>query len=107
MRNLKAKVEHILDKYPESRNSDTNLTFLIIAHYYPDEMIKVRNKFFFSGDVLKEVREDNVKRIRALFNHKGMYLPTNPVVLRQRGIAEREWHNEIALEGKRPIKVIL
>ena len=106
MPNLKDQVKHCLEKYPEGRNSDINLTFIIIAEFYPQEIEVINGKYFYSGDVLKEVREDNVKRIRAAFNHKGLYLPTNPEVLKARGIAERVWHNEMSLESIEPIKIV-
>jgi len=100
VKNLKEKVKHCLEKYPETRNSDIKLTNAIWYEYY-------RNKLFLdyrdnsSGDLavrLKDLynlpREDEIKRIRAYFqNDKKLYLPTSWEVARRRKWKEEEWRS--------------
>jgi hypothetical protein len=94
---LKKQIEFCLKNFPETRNSDIELTIRIWETYYPQrihtsktgvEVIKVRDLFDLP-------REDNVKRIRAKFNELGKYLPTSEKVAKQRGIEEGEWRKEM------------
>lgn len=91
IKQLKSKVEDVLIKYPETRNSDVILTFMIIKEYLPNEIKEIDDKFFISTFALKRVREDNVKRIRAKFNEKGKYLATDPEVLKKRITNQEDW----------------
>lgn len=90
------KVEYCLITYPETRNSDLQLTFRIINTYMPEEMLQIGEKWFISTKALKEIREDNVKRYRCLFNNKGKYLPTDLEVIKQRKLLEKQWREELS-----------
>ncbi len=97
IKTIKKQVEHCLQNYPETRNSDITL------------MIKVWKEFYGVSDrILTEdlyglPREDNVKRIRAYFNSKGLYYPTNEKVIRKRCIKENEWRQAINKPNKEEI----
>lgn len=93
---LKDQVEQTLKDFPETRNSDLQLTFRIISVYLPNEMKKIDGQWFISTKALKEIREDNCKRYRATFNSKGFYMPTDEQVLKQRKLNEKEWHESMS-----------
>ena len=82
---LKKQVEKILKNHPETRNSDITL------------MIAVWQNFYNIGpsirtDQLYDLpREDNIKRIRAQFNARGLYRPTDIKIVRARGLNEDKW----------------
>jgi hypothetical protein len=89
IKNLKAKVKNVLEKYPETRNCDIQLTIQIWKEYYAqyifEDCVALKNLFELP-------REDNVKRIRAYFqNVKKLFLPTDWIVAKKRGIIQDEW----------------
>lgn len=90
------KVEYCLKNFPETANSDPQLTFRIIHQFHNSHIKQIDGKWWVSTEVLKDVREDLVKRYRARFNERGMYLPTNEKVLKQRKLLEKVWHNEMS-----------
>ena len=93
---LKDKVLYVLNRYPETRNDDALLTFTIIATYLPEEVLVKDNKHYISTYALKLIREDGVKRIRAVIqNEEHKFLPTLESVRRQRKIGEEEWRNAL------------
>lgn len=93
---LKEKVLYVLERNPETRNDDAILTFTIIATYLPEEVIIKDGKYFISTYALKRIREDNVKRIRAIIqNEEHKLLPTLESVRRQRKISEEQWRNSL------------
>lgn len=92
---LKKMVEIMLDdnaKYGniECRNSDIALTILIWRRWYNvQDAVQV-------GRLFDLPREDNVKRVRAVFqNTEHKYLPTDPAVLVKRGIEEAYWFDAL------------
>ena len=93
MQKLSKKVEYILDKYPETRNSDILLTILIWTIFHRSKLKIIENDLCVPVNALYDLpREDNVKRIRAkLQNEENKYLPTHPKVRKQRGIKEEQW----------------
>lgn len=97
MKNLKEKIIHCLEKFPNTRNDDAQLTFKVIHEYYPDEIFydEKKERWFISTFALKQIREDHVKRIRAKLNEEHLFLPTNPKVCKQRKIAEKYWREEL------------
>lgn len=95
MKNFKKIVEDTLDKYPKTRNSDIMLTWYIMHLYYPEECLEANGRHWISVKAMSLVREDRVKRIRALLNSAGKYLPDDPEVLRQRQLKEQEVRKEL------------
>jgi len=98
LKNFKKVVEDILDKYPKTRNSDIMLTWYIMHLYYLEETLKHEGRYWISYKAMSLVREDRVKRIRALLNSAGKYLPTDPEVLRQRQLKEQEVRKDLGYD---------
>jgi len=90
----KEMVEYCLKAYPETANSDVQLTFRIIHLFYNQHIRIIDGKWWVSCEIQKIIREDHVKRIRAKFNEEGKYLPTDPEVIKQRRLNEQVWHEE-------------
>lgn len=96
---LKKMVELMLDENPkyrgvEVRNSDIALTIVIWQRWYnvgtnEDSVVHLHRLFDLP-------REDNVKRVRAVFqNVEHKYLPTNPDILIKRGIEQEYWEEAL------------
>ena len=93
-------VEKCLQDFPETRNSDVELTIRIWKEFFGQRIfnsprnvpaIELHNLFDLP-------REDHVKRIRAKFqNDEGKYLPTTWKVAKQRQIEEGKWREYIRL----------
>lgn len=90
------KVRYCLQKYPETANSDVQLTLRIIHEYHNSHIKQFEGKWWTTTEIQKEIREDHVKRIRAKFNADGLYLPTDEKVLKQRKLLEKVWHNQFS-----------
>jgi hypothetical protein len=84
---LKVMVEKVLAEEEDTRNSDLLLTHRIWQRWYGVGDEVTLQKMF------ELPREDNVKRIRAKFNHEKKYLPTSLKVAKARGFNENEWRN--------------
>jgi len=91
---LKDKIEYCLTKYPNTANSDVQLTFSVIHEFHNSHIKQIDGKWWTSCEIQKEIREDHIKRIRAKFNEEGKYLPTDPRVIKQRRLKEQVWHEE-------------
>jgi hypothetical protein len=87
IKRLKREVEDILKSYPETRNSDIALTIMVWKIYY-----NVDNKIYLQ-ELYSLPSQDNIKRIRAKFNEKGLYLTELPEVRRKRHQKEEEWRS--------------
>ena len=97
-RGLKREVETCLRDYPETRNSDITLLIKVWELFYP-QFVKTGSTGA-SGILFKDLyvapREDNVKRVRAVFqNVQNKYLPTDWKVAKQRKINEEKWSEYI------------
>lgn len=91
---LTKKVMYILEKYEWARNSDVMLHMILINEYFPESIVTFSEKEIFVNTLtLYRVREDHIKRIRARFNAKGLYLPTDENVRKQRKISQEIWEN--------------
>jgi len=90
---LTDRVEFCLRNYPETRDSDITLTIKIWKMFYLLFLRQDGNlNYMVPLESLFELpREDNVKRVRAQFNSKGQYYPTNWRVAEARGIKEDDW----------------
>lgn len=92
---LKKMVELMLDENPkwrgvEVRNSDIALTIVIWQRWY--NVSDKEDGVVHLYRLMDLPREDNVKRIRAVFqNVEHRFLPTNPDVLIKRGIEAEYW----------------
>ena len=101
IKTLKHQVEHCLKFWPETRNSDIELTTRIWKEYYAKYLIP-GDRLLLNGVPISEAvelkklfilpREDNVKRARAYWqNTKKMYPPTDPRIAKKRGMLEDDW----------------
>jgi hypothetical protein len=94
---LKSMVEHCLQKYPDTRNSDIKLTNSIWFEFYKDALIEVDGELAVKLlHLYKLPKEDAVKRWRAKFqNEKKLYLPTDIEVLKKRQGMEEKWRDKL------------
>lgn len=90
---LKEQVETILKECPKGRNSDQWLTIKIWSHFYASRIKEIDGvKYLALKDIMDLPREDNVKRIRAVFqNVLYKYLPTEEKVAKQRKLNIEKW----------------
>ncbi len=97
MKNLTPKGERILREFPETRNSDIALTIELWKEFHPDliEDWKIDINLLFTLP-----RADNISRCRRLLNEKGLFLPTDPDVLKARRI-KRKGISAWVLDSKR------
>jgi hypothetical protein len=79
---IKQCVEYILNKYPNSRNSDLYLT--ILALRYCTQLGKYINVIPY--ELIREYDGilEAIRRTRQKLNEMGLYLPTDPRVLEKR-----------------------
>ena len=82
LKTVKERVEYILRKYPNARNSDLYLTIIYLRkftelggyiRYIPYEVIRKYDGIF-----------ESIRRTRQKIQCEGRYLPTDPEVLRRR-----------------------
>lgn len=99
---IKEMVEACLRNIPETRNSDVTLMIAVWKRYFPQRISTVQNGQLgvALSDLYDLPREDNIKRIRATFNHEGKYYPTDWKVAKARGIKEDEWRVELGYPAK-------
>ena len=84
------QVKNILIEYEGARNSDITLTILLWQKFYGVEDSLNVNKLYDLPT------QDAIKRYRAeIQNEKGLYLPTDPEILKQRKINEQLWKQEL------------
>jgi len=97
---LKGKVEDCLEKDEKSRNSDIRLyNMLIVSFPIYRTYVRIDGDGDFSvklKDKYNLPKEEDVCRIRRKLNSEGKYLPTDPEVIKQRKLAEKEWHEEMS-----------
>jgi hypothetical protein len=89
--NLKKEVKHVLQNWPETRNSDIALTIKVWQLFYGVHEAVDLSKLY------ELPREDNVKRIRAKFCEQGFQwaYPTEWKIARARKIKEDEWRMKL------------
>ena len=74
IKTVKAQVMHVLEYYPETRNSDAVLNSTVCRLF--------RDKNDLPYDPLKVA--ETIRRSRQYFNAKGYFLPTDPEVAKHR-----------------------
>jgi hypothetical protein len=79
---IKQCVEYILEKYPNSRNSDLYLTILSLRYCTPlgKYISVVPHELIREFDGILEA----IRRTRQKLNEMGLYLPTDPKILEKR-----------------------
>jgi hypothetical protein len=112
-RSLKNKVAEILYWKPYTRNSDIYLWVEVVNKWYWSEFLVLADmvQTHDSQDVqmkalknfmMEAPNQDNIKRIRAYFNQKKKFLPTDPKVAKARKLNEKEWRIYLEREGLKP-----
>lgn len=100
IKNLKDKVRRVLSLFPETRNSDIELTIRIWREHFPSKIVhseKYNDDFVRLKDLFELPREDNIKRVRAVIqNVENEYLPTSSKIAEQRKINMDTWHKYMA-----------
>jgi hypothetical protein len=79
---IKQCVEYVLDKYPNSRNSDLYLTILALRYCTP--LGKYINVIPY--ELIREYDGilEAIRRTRQKLNEQGLYLPTDPAIMEKR-----------------------
>lgn len=105
LKDLTKKINDTLRDFPETRNSDIELTIRIWKEYYPKKLNAHEGEIFVLLSNLFDLpREDNVKRIRAkIQNEDHEYLPTEWVVAKARGIKEDIWREHLGLQPRKQV----
>lgn len=102
--NLHKMVSYFLRERPELRNDDIELQIALISHKRAYDVLKQDGKRYIAVSALREFTQDNVKRVRAkIQNEEGLYLPTDPLVRKARGVKEEEWLRWVRSQEK-PMK---
>lgn len=102
---LREKIKVVLEEVPETRNSDIALMIEIWKRYYQEKIHGAEGlgAVVRLTDLYNLPREDHVKRIRASFNAKGEFMPTDLKVAEARGINEDRWRKALGYEPKKPV----
>lgn len=85
--NLKDKVEATLKNYPQTRNSDVELTLFLWVTFYQEHLEWQQEGERWVVDLKMVSRlpsEDKIARFRRKFQELDMYSATDPVVLERR-----------------------
>lgn len=95
--NLLEMVDRTLSVFPETCNSDVELVTKLWVTYYPNQIRKGSNGEL--GIYLKDLWEvpsaSAIERYRRKLNEDGKHLPTDPNVLKARGLMEDEWKENL------------
>jgi hypothetical protein len=117
MQTLKRRVAEVLEKYPETRNDDVDLTLTIWRLYYRGALRMADGsnagryapqegeQLFAPLEIIKDLpREDHVKRIRAAFQNdlkNPRWLPTREEVAVARRMNIENWRTSLGYQTHR------
>lgn len=94
---LKEQVAHILRNSEKARNSDTYGITQLWMTFYKDHLFMSPQGIAVLLSTMQELpREDAFKRYRASFNAQGLYLPTDPEVIKARKLKEKDWRQSLS-----------
>ena len=82
LKTVKERVEWILANHPEARNDDFYLYILYVRTFEP-ELSKYIDYIPFEL-IKRSTRFETIRRCRQKIQEEGLYLPTDPKVLRKR-----------------------
>lgn len=92
---LKSKILHCLEKYPETRNSDIKLTNAVWYEFHNDKIKRIDDKNYVAlTDLYDLPTQESIKRTRAKLNSEGKYMPTSQEVLENRRLLEKKYREE-------------
>lgn len=96
LQSIQQKVEHCLDKYPETRNSDIDLYARLCENFYPPFERPIYNWRDLAYAMHSVVSLDHVARCRRKVIRKynyTRYLPTDRGIALHRGYNEQVWRD--------------
>ena len=82
LKTVKERVEYLLRKYPDARNSDLYLTILYLRKF--TELGKYIDYIPYNVIRKYEGVFETIRRTRQKIQEEGYYLPTDPKVLKKR-----------------------
>ena len=103
---VQSRVEHCLREFPATREDDALLIISVCKNFYRDAfchylVMSVRalgmeaptdlEDGWRSGSYKDLPSSETITRIRRKFNNEGMYLPTDPKVMKSRGLKVKEF----------------
>lgn len=94
LKQIKERVEYVLEQVPEARNSDKVLIGLVWRKFYPDLIHTnlVSKDYVFLSDLMHLPSPESIRRVRQkIQNTEGKYPPTSWEVARKRRFLESEW----------------
>ena len=93
---LQIQIEHCLERYPDTRNNDINLTIQVWSSFYAGLIHK--GGWLLLENLHELPTQDAIRRIRAVIqNDKKKFLPTNVRVAKKRGYQEEDWRKYLGL----------
>ncbi len=92
LKQTKERVAWILEHYPSARNSDTLLEFLYLRIF---EGIDIP---YVTWERLSRISLETVTRMRRKLNEEGLYLPTDPEILKKRSKLKEDFR-QIMVRG--------
>lgn len=98
IKELKSQIEYVLSVDEKTRNSDIELMIEVWKRFYPDHIRKGSNGDLgiYLQDLYKVPYQDSIKRIRAMIQSEGKYLPTKKTIAEKRRINMDMWHKAMA-----------
>jgi len=103
LKSFKDKVVHVLQKYPESRNSDKELLKGYIIEHHPELLIRTSQRvaMITLDDLMKLPNFETLRRNRQVIqNDNELYRPTSSVVLNARANKEKNYRHAEVRETK-------
>jgi len=90
LKKLKYQIDHCLENYPETRNSDITLMIQVIQLFYSEILM---GDWINIKALYKLPKHDSIKRLRAMVQNKGKWLPTKWEIAQNRHIKEEVWRD--------------
>ena len=85
MKGFKKGVEQILKEYPETRNSDIDLTLTYWWVFNKDKFVQISGAYWIRAQDIRDLpREDQLSRVRRQIQEEGKYPATDEKVAKKR-----------------------
>ena len=82
-------VEEVLKVSDKARNDDVYGTIMMWINFYKSKILETpQGKAILLEDIMKLPNMEGFKRVRAKFNEKHLYLPTDPTVIKKRRLQQ-------------------
>ena len=114
LKTYKQRVRHILLEHPEARNSDMELFVCYLIKFHRNRLSDTNVGWALPLENFKHLPPfENLRRCRQIIqNDNGEFLPTDPQVIKDRKIKEKNWYNAEVREaqgmgGKKPEQFVV